>query len=199
MTEYSYKLPEREGFKAASEGVHQAKVFQVIDLGFQDGGKFAPGAKIGLNWLLDEGTTIFQKLNPTADKRGTFGPVVNSLMGKTHTEAELNGFDIGSLVGRGATIRVIHKTTGAGKVRAEVGTTMDAIGNGVNEIVPDDYALAYPGMPESDLAVELAKFPPFVIEMFNKRMDKAEFLKKLAAFKAANPRDKKAAAESSLA
>jgi hypothetical protein len=197
-TGYSYKMPERAGFKPASEGVHQAKIFQAIYLGFQDGGKYKPGPKVGFNWLLDDGSTVFQKLTPTSDKRGNFGPVMNSLFKRTLTEEELNAFDLGSVLGQSATVKVVHKLTGSGKTRAEISGTMDSIGDGAAKIVPHDFAFVYPGQPEDQLAIELPKFPPFVQEMFNSRMDEATFLQKLAEYKAANP-TKKEVAQSSLA
>lgn len=191
-TGYSYKLPER-AFKSASPGAHQAKVFQAIYLGFQDGGKFKPGPKIGLNFLLDEGTTIFQKWNPSSHKRSNFGPLIDALFAKTHTEAELNGFDLGAVIGKVATIKVTHKTTGSGKTRAEISQVMEAIGNGGDLIIPDDYAFVVPG-----LDADLSKFPAFVQTMYANQMSEAEYLKKLAAWKVANPQ-KKDEAEEALA
>lgn len=192
-TGYSYKLPER-AFKSATAGVHQAKVFQAIYLGFQDGGKFKPGPKIGLNFLLDEGTTIFQKWNPSSHKRSNFGPIMDALFDKTHTEAELNGFDLGTVIGRGCTIKVVHKQTASGKTRAEIAAgAMPAIGNGVDLIIPDDFAFVVPG-----LEADLSKFPAFVQEMYAKQLSEADYLKKLAAWKVANPTAKEEA-DSALA
>lgn len=192
QTGYSYKLPER-AFKSAPAGIHQGKVFQAIYLGFQDGGKFKPGPKIGLNFLLPDGTTIFQKWNPSSHKRSNFPKLADALFNKTHTEAELNGFDLGQVIGRVATLQVVHKQTQSGKTRAEIGQILPAMGAAGDEIIPDDFAFVVPGN-EADLP----KFPAFVQTMYQTQLSEPVYLAKLAAWKAANPTAKEEA-ESSLA
>lgn len=195
---YSYKIPE-QGFKAASAGVHQAKIFQVAFLGFQDGGKFKPSRRMALNWLLDEGTTIVQKVNPSSHKLGKYGPLLDAVTNKTNTPAEIDGFDIGSLLGLSATLQIKHKTNPtSGKVLAEVGAVLPAMGTGAASIVPADFAFIYPGIDPAIEAIELPKFPGFIQKNYTERLTEVQYLSKLSAWNAANPKAKEAT-ESSLA
>jgi len=185
---YSYVMPE-SGFKPVSPGLHQAVIFQFAHLGYQDGGKFRPTTKIALNFKTAEGTTIVKKLTLSSHTNGALKEFLEGLLGTSLTEQQIKTFDFGSLIGKGATLQVVHKTGGNGKTSAQIQNVLPAVGDAYASIVPDDFAFYVPGMAPEVAEAEFVKLPKFL----QTQLTEAQYRAQLAAWDKANPKQAAAA------
>jgi hypothetical protein len=116
-------------FKQVPEGSHMARCYRVIDLGTQRWdyqGEPQIGRKVLIGWELfgeddagnpmttDDGhqLTIFKKYTLSLGKKANLRADLESWRGRAFTEAELNGFDIGQLLGVYCMVTVKHAKVG---------------------------------------------------------------------------------------
>lgn len=116
-------------FKQVPEGSHMARCYRVIDLGTQRWdyqGEPQIGRKVLIAWELfgeddagnpmttDDGhpLTVFKKYTLSLGKKANLRADLESWRGRAFTEAELNGFDIGQLLGVYCMITVKHAKVG---------------------------------------------------------------------------------------
>lgn len=137
-----------EGFDPISQGVHVAVCYSVIDLGLQYSEMFSKSTrKILITLEIPEETiTVEGKELPRAiskeyslslSEKSTLRKDLEAWRGKAFTEAELEGFDLAAIVGKGCQIQVIHKESG-GKTHANIASIMGLpkgvkVGDTVNE------------------------------------------------------------------
>jgi hypothetical protein len=123
-----------EGLDPISEGVHVAICYSVIDLGMQYSEMYSKSSRKILITLeiSDETIAIEGKELPRAiSKEYTLSLSEKSILrkdleawrGKAFTEAELEGFDLANIIGKGCQIQVIHKESG-GKTYANIASIM---------------------------------------------------------------------------
>jgi hypothetical protein len=137
-----------EGFDPVSEGVHVAICYSVVDLGMQYSEMYGKASrKILITHEIPEETiTIEGKEMPRAiskeytlslSEKSTLRKDLEAWRGRTFTEAELEGFDLANIIGKGCQIQVIHKESG-GKTYANIASIMGLpkgmkVGETVNE------------------------------------------------------------------
>lgn len=115
-------------------GNHIARCFSMIQIGtiIEQTGIYAgkEAHKVNLTWETPDEQHDFGKgLQPfsiskeftlSMHEKATLRKILESWRGKSFTEEEAKSFDVTKLLGKSCMLSVIHKTTGSGKVRAEI-------------------------------------------------------------------------------
>jgi hypothetical protein len=109
----------REQRQLASAGMHPAVCNHVVDLGTQRSGNSDPKHQLHIGWeLTDEPTSngrlfeVSKRYNFTAHPMGGLWADLESWLGRALTADDLAKLDLASLIGRTATIGVIHVNRG---------------------------------------------------------------------------------------
>lgn len=117
----SYELPD--------EGLHDAVLCDVIDLGIVDGG-FGPKHQVKLRWQLDtlnKGNKRFlvsQRYTSSIHKKAKLGQQLETWRGKKFTDEERRkGFDLEKLLGVCCQLSIVHNESG-GSTYANVGAIL---------------------------------------------------------------------------
>lgn len=106
-------------FKPCPQGVHQAVLFAIYDLGTQTShfqGKVKQAHKILFIWelpheLREDGKpyTISRRYSKSMDSRSSLRKDVEAWLGKTFTDEEIDLFDPTSLIGKNCQLQVLHE------------------------------------------------------------------------------------------
>lgn len=137
MTTIAKAKPSVE-FTLVPPGAHPAVCVQVIDIGIQAGGKFAPTRKVYLRWQIpgervqwtkdgvdhEGAAAIGRTFTLSLSDKSNLRPVLESWRGKKFTDAELDGFDIKNVLGAACLVQVTHGAMHDGKAFAKVATVM---------------------------------------------------------------------------
>lgn len=122
-------------FEPAPAGNHIARCYSLIDIGMQHGeyqGKPTAREQIIIGWELPEEImphedgqqgdpfTVSEFFTNTLSEKGKLRPILESWRGRAFTDAELDGFDLTTIVGVPCMVNVVHKPKSGGGVRATV-------------------------------------------------------------------------------
>lgn len=111
-------------FPLVPEGVYTARCFKIIDLGTQWiewAGEKKEQRKVLITWeLLDDEVKMedgrpfaaTKQYTATLDERGRLRPDLEAWRGKKFTDAELEAFDLKTVLGAYCTIQIVHDETG---------------------------------------------------------------------------------------
>lgn len=120
------KLPKenQSNFETTPEGTHVAVCYRVIDQGTQDvtfSGQTKQQRKVMISWELtdermsdDKPFTVHKTMTLSADKKSTLRKFLESWRGLAFTEKDFGNFDLGTLIGKGALLGIVHDTTETG-------------------------------------------------------------------------------------
>jgi hypothetical protein len=112
------------------EAVHIGICIGVYDLGTQVSPQFGPNRKVALCWELDaqmtdgKPFTITQQYTLSLHEKASLRALLESWRGRAFTEAQLEGFDIFTVLGAPCQLQVIHNKGGDGQTYANVKTVM---------------------------------------------------------------------------
>lgn len=137
-----------EGFDPVNEGVYVSICYSIIDLGMQYSEMYANSSrKILVTFEIPEETitiegkemsrAISKEYTLSLSEKSNLRKDLQAWRGKAFTEAELEGFDLKNLLGKGCQIQVIHKDSG-NKTYANIASIMGLpkgmkVGETVNE------------------------------------------------------------------
>lgn len=114
-------------FVLAPSGTHVATCYQVIDLGVQPGGQYAPKHKVLIGWelteeLMDDGRpfVVSKRYTVSLNEKANLRADLESWRGRRFTDDELKGFDLKAVLGKPCMVTVTHDTSPAGKTYANV-------------------------------------------------------------------------------
>ena len=122
-------------FTPAPAGNHPARCYRAVDLGTQESnyqGQLNSSRKVMLSFELPtelhqfseekgmEPFTVNKEFTASLGKKANLRAFLESWRGRPFTEEELAKFDLSKLIGQTCLLNVIHKTSAAGNVRAEI-------------------------------------------------------------------------------
>lgn len=129
----------KSNFTPAPAGSHVARCFRVIDLGTQESsyqGQDSSSRKILIQFELptelhvfhqergEEPFTVQKEFTASLGKKANLRSFLESWRGRSFTEEEIAKFDVSALAGQPCMLSVIHKTSAAGNLRAEIQSVM---------------------------------------------------------------------------
>ncbi len=130
------KAPQNQSnYKIAPIGTHVATCYQFIHIGTVEEeymGEKKDSNKVYISFELPDEMQIFKEGEPAKptviSQQFTFSmapkaklrPLVEGIIGTTLTDYEANAFDVDSIVGMSCLLNIVHKTSKAGKERAEI-------------------------------------------------------------------------------
>lgn len=129
----------KSNFTPAPAGSHIGRCFRVIDLGTQENsyqGQDTSARKILIQFELPNEVTVFhqekgqepftvqKEFTASLGKKANLRSFLESWRNRLFTEEEITKFDVSVLAGQPCMINVIHKTSAAGNIRAEIQSVM---------------------------------------------------------------------------
>ena len=103
----------RRQFPQAPEGMFQAVCVDVVDLGTVET-TWGPKPKVQLRWMLDlmdetgRAYLVTKRYNSTLDEKATLRADLETWRGRKFTPAEIEGFDLETLLGVNCQLQLIH-------------------------------------------------------------------------------------------
>ena len=151
-------------FKPAPEGTWPAVCVDVVDLGIVQpkNPTYKPQHRIQLRWVLDAEPAngdgrppmIVRSFGLSLNEKSNLRPFLEAWRGRAFTEAELEGFDVETILGANCQLQVLHRRDN-GKVYANVSSILP-LGRGMKKMaVPPDYIRQV----ERDRRAQLEKAP----------------------------------------
>lgn len=180
------KAKEEGSFTPVSEGLHQAVCSAVVDLGMQPGSQMYPNPKRQVYLRFDcideqiEFERDGQRIKGNARCGATYTlsladksklrPLLESWRGKKFTDSELDGFDIGKLLGVPCQIQVLH-TSKNNKTYANVQTIVPFPKGAPKPAQPED-AVIYSPSEHDQAAYE--RLPEWLQKKLGERLANTE-------------------------
>ena len=134
-------------FTPCPEGLHHAVCCDVVDLGEVDT-HFGRKYRVRLAWQIDEldpesntRHDVIKSYTNSLHRRANLRADLESWRGQKFTEAEARAFDLETLLGKNCMIHVVHETSDAGDIYANVRAIMPTP-QGTALLVPLDYTRA---------------------------------------------------------
>lgn len=130
-----FKASGEKKYTPIPEGTYTAICYSVIDLGVQYNEKFGTSSrKVLFTWELPDETidvegeqkpkAISKEYTMSLNDKANLKKDLEAWRGKAFTKEELNGFDPRNVLGKACQLQILHKTSAAGNVRANISTIM---------------------------------------------------------------------------
>ena len=195
------------GFEPISSGMHHSVCYAVIDIGTQpQTGQYPSRRKVVICWeTTDERIDIEKdgkkvslpraisaKYTLSLAQKGNLRPMLESWRGRPFSDQELEGFDIGALVGANCFLNVVHKN-GVGEKAKNVYANVASVNplpKGMAKVKPENPTILF-SMDDFEGPVTIPAGIPEWIEGLIKQSD--EYLAKAQTANAPAPAQQDAA------
>lgn len=128
----------KKQFEPASDGLHPAVVYLMVELGVQET-KWGPAPHVEIGWeIADESDVIngeekprlvFEHYKLSKDPKSNLAKMLGSMRGKPMADGELNGFDLKRIIGTPCMVNIVQNEDSNGRIWPNVTSVVPVMKN----------------------------------------------------------------------